>query len=50
MSQDSRCFFHISVMLIQEQFVDIYVLHRQGKGLRAIARELDISRNTVRSF
>lgn len=37
-------------MLTQEQLVDIYVLHRQGKGIRAIARELNISRNTVRRY
>ena len=37
-------------MLTQEQLVDIHVLHRQGKGIRAIARELGISRNTVRRY
>jgi transposase len=35
-------------MLRQEQRVEIRVLARQGKGIRAIARELGISRTTVR--
>jgi transposase len=30
--------------------VDIHVLKRQGMGIRAIARELGISRNTVRGY
>jgi len=35
-------------MLTREQSVEIRVLARQGKGIRAIARELGISRTTVR--
>lgn len=35
-------------MLTQENQVEIRVLARQGMGIRAIARELDVSRNTVR--
>lgn len=30
--------------------MEIHVLHRQGMGIRAIARELNISRNTVRRY
>lgn len=37
-------------MLTQELLVDIHVLQRQGKGIRAIARELGLSRNTVRKY
>ena len=37
-------------MLRQEQRVEIRVLARQGKGIRAIARELGISRTTVRRY
>jgi len=37
-------------MLSQETQVEIRVLARQGLGVRAIARELDISRNTVRAI
>jgi transposase len=36
-------------MLSQESQVEIFVLHKQGKGIRAIARALGLSRNTVRS-
>ena len=35
-------------MLTQEQCVEIRVLSRQGKGIRGIAKELGVSRNTVR--
>ncbi len=35
-------------MLGQEGFVDIQVLHRQGVSIKGIARELGVSRNTVR--
>lgn len=35
-------------MLTQENQVEIRVLAKQGMGVRAIARELDVSRNTVR--
>lgn len=37
-------------MLTQEKLVEIHVLHRQGKSVRAIARELGLSRNTVRRY
>ena len=37
-------------MLGPEGFVDIQVLHRQGMSIRGIARELGVSRNTVRSY
>ncbi len=37
-------------MLTQEMIVDIHVLHRQGKSIRAIARQLNVSRNTVRKY
>jgi len=37
-------------MLSKESQVEIEVLSRQGKGIRAIARELSISRNTVRTI
>lgn len=36
-------------MLTQEIQVEALVLRRQGKGVRAIARELNVSRNTVRA-
>ncbi|EPM7283806.1 IS21 family transposase [Pseudomonas aeruginosa] len=37
-------------MLTQEQSVEIRVLARQGHGIKAIARELGLSRNTVRKY
>jgi transposase len=37
-------------MLTQETLVDIHVLHRQGNSIRAIAKELGVSRNTVRRY
>jgi|SRR5690625_1483340 len=37
-------------MLTQEQSVEIRVLARQGHGIKAIARELELSRNTVRKY
>lgn len=37
-------------MLTQERLVEIHVLHRQGMSIRKIARELGISRNTVRHY
>lgn len=37
-------------MLTQEQAVEVRVLARQGKGVREIARELGLSRNTVRRY
>jgi transposase len=37
-------------MLGQEGFVEIQVLHRQGMSIRAISRELGVSRNTVRRY
>lgn len=37
-------------MMTQEQAVEIRVLRRQGMGIRAIARELGVSRLTVRRY
>lgn len=37
-------------MLTQEQSVEIRVLARQGRSIKAIARELGLSRNTVRKY
>lgn len=37
-------------MLTQEQSVEIRVLARQGHGIKTIARELGLSRNTVRKY
>jgi transposase len=37
-------------MLGTEGFVDIQVLHRQGKSIKGIARDLGVSRNTVRRY
>jgi transposase len=36
-------------MLTKELQVEIDVLHRQGKGIREIARDAGVSRNTVRA-
>ncbi len=36
-------------MLTKELQVEIDVLHRQGKGIREIARDAGVSRNTVPS-
>jgi len=40
----------VEKMLIQEDLVEILVLNRQGKSLRSIAKELGVSRNTVRRY
>ena len=37
-------------MLGQEGYVNIQVMHRQGKSIKAISRELGVSRNTVRKY
>jgi len=37
-------------MLVAEEAVEIRVLRRQGKSIRAIARTLEVSRNTVRRY
>jgi hypothetical protein len=37
-------------MLVAEEAVEFRVLRRQGKSIRAIARMLDVSRNTVRRY
>src|SRR5216684_8723248 len=37
-------------MLVAEEAVEIRVLSRQGKSIRAIARMLEVSRNTVRRY
>jgi transposase len=34
-------------MLTKEIFVEIHALHRQGYGVKAIARKLGISKNTA---
>lgn len=38
----------MAAMLTQENQVEIRVLARQGMGIRAIARQMEVSRNTVR--
>ena len=35
-------------MIGQEGYVEIHVMHRQGMSIKAIGRELGVSRNTVR--
>lgn len=37
-------------MLGQEGYVEIQVMHRQGVSIKAISRELGVSRNTVRKY
>ena len=37
-------------MLGQEGYVEIQVMHRQGMSIKAISRELRVSRNTVRRY
>lgn len=37
-------------MLTQEALVEIHVLHRQGMSIRGIAKQLNVSRNTVRRY
>ncbi len=37
-------------MLKEEGVMEIRILHRQGMGIRAIARQLGVSRNTVREY
>jgi transposase len=37
-------------MLVAEEAVEIRVLSRQGKSIRAIARRLGVSRNTMRRY
>jgi hypothetical protein len=37
-------------MLVGEMALDIRLLAKRGKGLRAIAREIGVSRNTVRRY
>jgi len=37
-------------MLTQEILVEIHVLHRQGRSIRAIAQQLGVSRNTMRRY
>ncbi|PTQ89672.1 hypothetical protein C8R30_1417 [Nitrosomonas nitrosa] len=34
-------------MLTQDLLVEIHVLHRQGKSIRAITKALQVSRNSV---
>jgi transposase len=42
--------FSVPSMLTQEQAVEIRVMARRGEAIRAIARQLDCSRNTVRRY
>lgn len=42
--------FSVPSMLTQEQAVEIRVMARRGEGVRAIARQLGCSRNTVRRY
>src|SRR5690606_11115771 len=42
--------FEPSPMLTQEQSVEIRVMARQGHSIKAIARELGLSRNTIRKY
>jgi transposase len=37
-------------MLGQEGYVEIHVMHRQGMSIKAIGRELRVSRTTVRKY
>lgn len=37
-------------MLVEEEVVEVHILSKQGKSIRAIARELGISRNTVKRY
>lgn len=37
-------------MITKETYVDILVYHRQGLGIKAIARKLGISKNTVKKY
>lgn len=37
-------------MLTLEAWVDIKSMHRQGRSIRSIAKELGVSRNTVRRY
>ena len=37
-------------MLTQEFIVEIHVMSRQGHSVKAIARQLGVSRNTVRKY
>ena len=37
-------------MLTKESQVEVHVLHKQGKGVREIARATGLSRNTVRAL
>ena len=37
-------------MLKEESVMEISILHRQGESIRGIARQLSVSRNTVRAY
>lgn len=37
-------------MLIREAIMEIRILSRRGMGIRQMARELGVSRNTVRKY
>lgn len=42
--------FLVPSMLTQEEAVEIRVMARRGEGIRAIAKQLGCSRNTVRRY
>jgi transposase len=42
--------FRVALILTQEQSVEIRVLTRQSLGIKAIARELAVSRKTLRKY
>lgn len=35
-------------MILKEEFMEIKILYRQGHSVRQIARQMNLSRNTVR--
>jgi len=37
-------------MITQEEFMDIFALHRQGHSMRSIAKRLGLHRNTVKKY
>jgi DNA-binding NarL/FixJ family response regulator len=37
-------------MITKEAFMDIIALHRQGHGMRFVAKKLGLHRNTVKKY